>query len=767
MINDFNSSLVRLRPRLTVSDLSRGRTVLSTGIDGTIAKADHRQGLYVYETRMLSKYRWLLDEKEPVLNAASAVEQHRWLGYYIALPPNLAGSGSSEGDPLQQTVELRIARTVGDGMHEAVKLTNHTQSATSVTLELEVDGDFTSHAQKRKGPQPKGRVSRHWHELDDRRWRLTFDYKATHRYAHQGDTGVARVHRGISLELRADSAASHRKGRITFRVEMAPHASWGASLRWVAHLEGKPLPLHADDGLVIRPPDEGSATARQQLTEFTKVQVGSRPAFSSVVQRVLDRSQTDLTGLRLHEQDGGDRNWTFAAGVPPYVAFFGRDSLVIAWEAALLNSRLSLGALLRLAATQATERDDWRDAQPGRMLHEQHADPASVLNFRPQGLYFGGVSASILYPILVDEVWRWTGDRELVDPFIEPALKALHWMDEWLRDASGFYKYRTYSEQGLKNQGWKDSADAIVHADGSQVEDPLGTCEMQAFAYAAKRRFADVLWWLDRKDEARRLYKDSQDLKDRFNQTFWLEEEGFLAMALDRHDQPVRSVGSDPGRCLFAGVVEAGLAPRVADRLLQPDLFSGWGVRTLSATHPAYNPFAYHRGTIWPVENGSLVLGFARYGLRDQMWKLARAFFETATLFEHDRLPEVLGGHPRDAAHPFPGLYHRAGWPQAWSASASFLAIQALLGVVPYAPLETLLLDPWLPDWLPEITLERLRVGAATVTLRFSRTDQGQTNYEIVALEGSLHVKRHPAPWSLLEGAVEATKAAIEGMPSP
>jgi glycogen debranching enzyme len=426
-----------------------------------------------------------------------------------------------------------------------------------------------------------------------------------------------------------------------------------------------------------------------------------------------------------------------------------------------------LGALRKLAATQAIKRDDWRDAQPGRMLHEQHADPASALNLRPQGLYFGGVSESILYPILVGQLWRWTGDRDLVQPFVEPALKALHWMDAWLRDASGFYKYRTYSEQGLKNQGWKDSGDAIVHTDGSQVEDPLGTCEMQGFAYTAKLHFADLLWWLDRKDEARGFYEDSRDLKRRFNQTFWLEEEGFLAMALDRHDQPVRSVGSDPGRCLVAGVVDAELAPRVANRMLQPDLFSGWGVRTLSAAHPAYNPFAYHRGTIWPVENGSFVLGFARYGLREQMWRLARAFFETAALFDHDRLPEVLGGHPRDATHPFPGLYYRAGWPQAWSATAAFVVIEALLGLVPYAPLQTLLLDPWLPDWLPELTLEGLRVGAATVSLHFFRTDRGETGYEVAALEGPLHVKRQPAPWSLLEGPAEAVKAAVEALLSP
>jgi hypothetical protein len=388
MISDFNSSLIRLRPRLNVSDLSRGRTLLTTGIDGTIRKGDPRQGLFVYETRMLSTYRWRLGKKEPVLSAASAVEQHRWLGYYVALPPELTGSGSAEGDRLQQTLELRIARTVGEGMHEAVELTNHTQSATSLTLELEVDGDFTSHPQKRNGPQPKARVSRHWDESADGQWRLTFDYKATHHYTHQGDRGIAKVHRGITLELRADSAADHGKGRVSFAITLAPHASWRASLRWVAHLEGKPLPLRAD--WPAQPEEDLGAKAPSFRTERAKIQVGAQQGFSTLVQRVLDRSWIDLAGLRLNDEGEDDRGWMFAAGVPTYMTFFGRDSLVIAWDAALLNARLSLGPLRKLAATQATERNDWRDAQPGRMLHEQHADPASVLNFRPQGLYFGG-----------------------------------------------------------------------------------------------------------------------------------------------------------------------------------------------------------------------------------------------------------------------------------------------------------------------------------------------------------------------------------------
>src|SRR5947209_3465976 len=400
------------------------------------------------------------------------------------------------------------------------------------------------------------------------------------------------------------------------------------------------------------------------------------------------------------------------------------------------------GALAELPETQAANTDDWLDEQPGRFVHELHTDPRAVLNYTPRARYYGGVTASIYYPVVLSAVWHWTGDKQLVKSYIEPALRGLAWADKYSRDRSGFYRYRMRSKQGERNQGWKDSGDAIVQADGSQVKDPLGTCEMQGFVYASKMHLSEVLWCIGESTLAKRLLREAEELKKRFNDFFWMDNAGYFGMALDSKGRLVRSIASDPGHCLASGIVDHDLAQRMADRMMQSDLFSGWGVRTLSADHPAFNPFSYHRGSVWPVENAVFVLAFARYGLHHNMHTLARAMFETAGIFKYCRLPEVFAGHQRDAEHPFPGMYPKANWPQAWSASAPFTVMQALLGIYPYAPLSVLFLDPWLPEWLPEFTVERMRVGGATISLRFNRSNDGRTSYDITDLKGKLHVIR-------------------------
>lgn len=235
-------------------------------------------------------------------------------------------------------------------------------------------------------------------------------------------------------------------------------------------------------------------------------------------------------------------------------------------------------------------------------------------------------------------------------------------------------------------------------------------------------------------------------------------------MAIDKDDRVVETIASDPGHCLLSGILHSDRIPRVVNRMLQPDMFSGWGIRTLSSRHPAYNPFAYHRGTVWPVENGSFILGMARYGLHEEMWRVARALFESAMLFDYDRLPEVFGGHARDEHHPFPCLYEEADSPQAWSASVPFIIMQAFLGLYPYAPLNVLFLDPWLPEWLPEITVEDLRIGSARAAIRFKRDQSGKTDYNVSRLDGDLHVVRQPSPWSLTADWGERVKDAVTSL---
>ncbi|MGH7907615.1 MAG: amylo-alpha-1,6-glucosidase, partial [Candidatus Binataceae bacterium] len=288
-----------------------------------------------------------------------------------------------------------------------------------------------------------------------------------------------------------------------------------------------------------------------------------------------------------------------------------------------------------------------------------------------------------------------------------------------------------------------------VYGDGSQVSDPIAPCEAQGYVFASRQQFSQVLWALGKKEEAKRLHDGAIELRKRFNEAYWMEKEDIFAMGLDGEGRQIQSVSSNPGHCLGTGVAEESLAARTVNRLMRDDMFSGWGVRTLSSGHPAYNPYSYHRGTVWPVEQGAFAIGFWRYGKYEEMLQLCRAQFELAELFEHFRLPEVLSGHQRDSMHPFPALYPDANSPQAWSASAVFAMIGSILGIFPLAPFRMLLVDPHLPEWLPEIMIGNLQVGEASVSLRFFRETDGASQFEIRDLKGDLRVEKRSDPWSL------------------
>ncbi|MCI0613170.1 amylo-alpha-1,6-glucosidase, partial [bacterium] len=308
-----------------------------------------------------------------------------------------------------------------------------------------------------------------------------------------------------------------------------------------------------------------------------------------------------------------------------------------------------------------------------------------------------------------------------------------------------------------RNQGWKDSGDAIVYEDGSLVEPPIATCEEQAFAYLAKLHMSEVLWWLDDKETSRRLHKEAVELKKRFNDVFWMDKEKYFAMALDPDKRLVKSIGSNAGHLLATGIVDEALVSETAERFMADDLFTGWGIRTLSSKHPSYNPYSYHRGSVWPVEHGSFAVGFERYGLHDSLHKICLAQFNAASLFDFYRLPELFSGHQLDEDHPFPALYAQANSPQAWSSSTIFSFVQSMLGLYPYAPLKILLVDPYLPDWLPEITLHDLKVADAAITIRFFRKGD-KSDYEVLDKRGTLHVIRQPSPWSLTTSFAERLK---------
>lgn len=761
--------LVRLRPRGDTLHVSQSRTVLATERDGFIDDGGEH-GLFVYETRLLSRYRFTVNGQALKPVALSNVEQHSWLGYYITVPPGAdtgdADTGSGMMEPSsQQTLELRLSRYVGDGVHEDVDLTNYSREATRFSLELEVDADFADVEETSRRRRQHGEITRLWRDRGDV-WALSFDYRAGREKGLQARAGRGGIHRGVLLRVGHASSAprfDREGGRILFDIQLDSLASWHCCIDVVPFIDGKPMEPAYGCRSFRDTQNEQDRRRRLFLEEATSFTTRESATLAPVVVGSLEQAKRDLAALRLYDLDLDERAWTMAAGLPIYVALFGRDVLTAAWQASMVDPGMLRGTLAELANWQGRERDDWRDEMPGRMIHEAHTGPLSMLDFHPRRRYYGSVTTSGFYPVAVAELWHWTGDRELVRPLIAPAIRALRYLDRFSdRSREGFYQYKTRSRQGVKHQAWKDSPDAIVDEYGHDVEPPIAACEEQGFVYLAKLHLSEVLWWLDEAEGARSLYDEASELKKRFNEAFWMEEEGFFAMGLGPDGRHIRSIGSNPGHCLATAIADESLVERTARRLMMDDMFSGWGVRTLSSRHPAYNPYSYHRGSVWPVENATFALAFMRYGLHDELERLARAQYEAAALFDFFRLPEVFSGHARDHDHPFPAFYPQANSPQAWSASAVFTILQSLLGLYPYAPLRMLLVDPHLPAWLPEITLKNLRVGDATVTLRFFRDERdGTSDYEVLDKRGRLHVLRQPSPWSLTAGFAERLRDAL------
>jgi glycogen debranching enzyme len=760
----YPGSLIRLQPHNDSWFIGQGRTVLRTARDGFIPR-DTSYGLFVYETRLLSQHEIRINNEALIPVALSNVSQHSWLGYYILLPPGAdpgpPDKGSGEVPPYaENTLEIKIARFAGEGLHEDIDLVNYSLQKSSFDLSFCFDADFASVTEADQKRRTVDRTKTVQWSMPSEGAELYFRHRATHAYNHSHEKGVAKIDRGLRIRISAQSAPpKYHKGKITYHVQLAPHAHCHFCVDFFPSIDGRALTPGYSCNTFFGAHNKYDSLRLQFLNSATHFDCPAEKRFTSVVTGCIKQAARDLTALRLYDLDTNEKAWTVAAGHPIYVALYGRDTLSVAWQSAILSTAILQGTLPLLASWQGTEVNDWRDEQPGRMIHESHTDPLSALNIIPRGRYYGATTTSAFYSFAVALLWHWTGNKALVAPYIEPSLKALKWLNDYGdSNGDGFYDYKTRSKMGVRNQGWKDSSDAIVYAEGKQVSPAIATCEEQAFAYFAKTFFSEVLWWFDRKDEAKRLFREAKELKKRFNDKFWMNKEGYFAMGLDAKSRPIRSIGSDPGHCIGAGIIDDALVKQTVERMFAPDLFTGWGFRTLSANHPAYDPFSYHRGSVWPVEHGPFALGFARYGLYDHVERVCRAQFDAASLFEFYRLPELFSGHPRDDRHPFPAIYPNANSPQAWSASTVFSLLQSMVGVYPYAPLKMLFVNPHLPEWLPEITLSRLRVADAVLTIRFFRTENGLSDYEIQEQEGKIHVVRQPSPWSLTAHFAERMK---------
>jgi glycogen debranching enzyme len=479
---------------------------------------------------------------------------------------------------------------------------------------------------------------------------------------------------------------------------------------------------------------------------------------------ITNLSMRDVGSMALLEYS--EEEWmTPAAGYPLYPAVWARDALTAAWQAAVFDRGQMVESILSICnRTQGTRVDDHRDEEPGRIIRQMKRTLPVRLGKTPKDRYYADFSSPFMFIIALGNAYAWSGKRALLERHYDAARRVLDWAREYGdKDGDGYLEYKTQYKKGPKHQAWKDADNAIVYEDGSQVEMPIATAETQGYWYASLQFMAVFSAIMGDREDALAYWKDAKELKKRFNRDFWVEEEGIMGLGLDPQKRLIKSVTSNAGQCITTGIIEDEKLPRVVRRLFQPDMFSGWGIRTLSTKSPAYNPLAYHLGSVWPVENGTILFGLRRFGFDDRALELARALYDLARVWSDFRIPECVGGYARDE-RPLPAAYPRANSPQAWNQSVFPILVQMLLGMRPVAALNLLAVHPLLPAWLPEITLKNLRVGDATVTLRFWRDKDGDSLYEVVEQQGSLHLINQPPLDALGVGIFDRLGALAEGV---
>jgi len=480
--------------------------------------------------------------------------------------------------------------------------------------------------------------------------------------------------------------------------------------------------------------DDFSHSLRMRRERFAEWESHSShfKSSNSIFDQMIATSVGDFHALQIPE----GRNHVIAAGIPWFATMFGRDSIIAAYQSLLLNPQLAGETLRVLAQYQGKERNEWRDEEPGKILHEYREGEMTRANEMPFGPYYGSVDATPLWLILLSETFNWTADENLVREMLPHAHRALEWINTCGDlDGDGFVEFLCRSPRGLANQGWKDSWDANMHVDGKLAETPIALCEVQGYVYEAKYRMASIMRTFGENRIADKLKRDVADLARRFDRTFWMPQRGFYAMALDGRKQQVQVISSNPGHLLFTRMIPQDRARAVTQRLVQPDMFSGWGCRTISQDERVFNPLSYHRGSVWPHDNSIAAHGMALYEFRDAPLKIFDGLAQAALKFRNYRLPELFCGVQRREFDE-PVQYPVSCSPQAWASGALFLLLSSVLGIRPSAPRKELnIVNPVLPDWLDYLQIRNLRVGRSRVGLDFTR--QGHRTFcNVVDIEG-------------------------------
>src|SRR6267378_2302332 len=684
--------------------IHQGQTVLLTETDGRVHWPSNR-GLYFRDTRVISAWAiYANGEQWDLLNGGAIAPQAARI-----FLTNRAFE-TEDGPVAARTLGLVIGRQVDGGLHEDIEITNNSQRPVRFNLEVAVRADFADIFEvKGNNIVRRGHIITSWSAKRE-------ILRVTYRNRDFCRELIVRTGEGDGRPT------VYANGRLSFDIALKPGQAWHRCL--IYDLVDGSKRFRASKECIHSSVTSGhSRNIDEWQRTVLKIETSNEEFY-----RCYNQGVQDMAALRLPLQGTDHMVFVPAAGLPWFVALFGRDTLIVSLQTTIVYPEFAAGTLEVLARYQATERDDYRDAEPGKILHELRYGELAHFKLIPHTPYYGTADATPLYLITLHSAWRAIGDRGLLERHLETAEACLSWIDKYGdRDGDGFQEYQTRSPVGYENMGWKDSGDSVVYPDGSLVKGPVALCELQGYVYDAWVRMAEVFDALGKSDRAQELRAKAAALFAHFNEAFWDEELGFYAYALDGEKKKVLTVASNAGHCLWAGIVPPERAKKVVRRLMAPDMWSGWGIRTLSALHPAFNPYNYQTGSVWPHDNAIIALGFKRYGFSAEAARIARDISDAASHFLSNQLPELYTTIERDESS-FPVQYLGANVPQAWAAGSVFTLMQAMLGFMPDAPRGKLHVDPLLPAWLPDLTVLDLRVGKQRFDIRFWR-DDGETKF--------------------------------------
>ncbi|MDB6123898.1 MAG: Amylo-alpha,6-glucosidase [Pedosphaera sp.] len=675
--------------------LKHNRYFLVTDSMGNVIPSDHCSlGLFHDDTRILSHYALRVRAGPPSLLSAQVLRSY---SARIDLAINDAEFGGNSWDP-KNCVHILRELVVADRLMERVTLTNHLPITIDYWFELSLGCDFAD-------------------IFEVRGWKRE---RFGQFYAPQvSDAMLKFAYRGSDDELR-QTIIKFYEPPITLDSNKA---RWEFSLMPKGHFQAE-WEAYVENGETSRPVCTGFRIEEQRKTvgqyyDSWAYECTQYATDMTEFDHVLHRAVEDLRALYI----GADDGTIISAGIPWYCAPFGRDTIITSLQTLSLNPRIAINTLKYLARHQGQRENPFTEEEPGKIMHELRRGELARSGETPHTPYYGTIDATPLWLVLLHETWQWTGDDQLVRDLLPHADRALEWIARYGDlDGDNFVEYLgARANKGLVNQGWKDSSDGVPFPDATLPVPPIALVEVQGYVFDAFTRMAQLYAAFGQPQRAENLQEQAQHLREEISRRFWLEELGTFALALDGRKNPLPTISSNAGHLLWSGVPDHHQAAKVAEHLLSPDMFSGWGIRTLSASQHVFNPMSYHNGSVWPHDNSLIVMGLARYGFSRAALPILAGMHDAAAHSKFERLPELFCGMPR--AHDLhPVWYPVSCSPQAWASGAFFMLLQAMLGITPEAPARVLhVRNPLLPDFLDTLTISELAIGRSKVSLQFKR----------------------------------------------